>query len=261
MLTGCQCVVLSFRRQRVMTPAPTPKNKPMNIHLSIKSTNPKTGPIPVSTSPASTCPPVCPFRGSGCYADSGPMRFHWNSVSRGERGDAWRAFLERLMDLPPGQLWRHNQAGDLPGIGNRIDARALDELAKASAGKRGFTYTHKPVISTPSVPASVVSSNLKSVRNAVDAGFVVNLSGNSISHADELAKTGLPVATVVPPESPDRFVTPSGNRVVICPAQRVNGLNCDKCRLCSKSDRGVIIGFKPHGAGHKKVSKVACSTN
>jgi hypothetical protein len=152
-----------------------------------------------------------------------------------------------------------NQAGDLPGIGNRIDAKQLGELANSNKGRRGFTYTHKPVISTASVPDKVVQANFRTVKAAVKAGFTVNLSGNNVEHADRLAKTGLPVATVVPPGSPSRFTTPAGNRVVVCPAQRSDTTTCATCRLCSKPDRGFIVGFLPHGTKHKKVSQVACS--
>ena len=232
----------------------------MNVHLSPVSTNPKTGPIPVSTSPDSTCPPVCPFRGSGCYADAGPLRFHWGAVSSGKRGDGFREFLSRVRLLPENQLWRHNQAGDLPGAGNRVDKVKLLALALASQGRRGFTYTHKPVVTTDSVPDSVINSNRKAIGEALSRGFTINLSGNNVEHADKLAETGMPVATVVPPGSPARFVTPGGNKVVICPAQRVEGMTCDKCRLCSKADRGFIVGFIPHGAGHKKVASVACAS-
>ena len=231
----------------------------MNIHLTLSSSNAKTGPIPVSTSPDSTCPPACPFRGSGCYADNGPLKIHWSQVSSGKRGEPWAMFLSRVRSLPDDQLWRHNQAGDLPGTGNRIDSARLNQLASSNRGKRGFTYTHKPVISTPSVPDKVVQANRRAVKSAVKAGFTVNLSGNNVEHADRLARTGLPVATVVPPGAPARFVTPDGNRVVVCPAQRSETITCATCRLCSKPDRGFIVGFLPHGSGHKKVSSVACN--
>ena len=138
-------------------------------------------------------------------------------------------------------------AGLLWDRGNAIDAAALSELSAANEGKRGFTYSHKPP----------TGSNLTALRAANAAGFVVNLSANSVAHADTLAKLGLPVAAVVPNDSPDRFMTPEGNRVVICPAQRVDGLSCDKCRLCAKGNRGFIVGFKPHGAASKAVNQIA----
>jgi hypothetical protein len=186
------------------------------------------------------------------------LKIHWTQVSKGQRGEPWAVFLSRVRSLPESQLWRHNQAGDLPGAGNRIDAKQLGELANSNRGKRGFTYTHKPVVATAGVPSAVVQANRKAVKAAVKAGFTVNLSGNSLAHADRLSKTGLPVATVVPPGAPSRFTTPAGNKVVVCPAQRSDTITCSTCRLCSKPDRGFIVGFLPHGTGAKKVSAVAC---
>ena len=158
----------------------------------------------------------------------------------------WQSFLSAIYSLPVGQLWRHNQAGDLPGIGNKIDAKQLSELVKASEGKRGFTYTHKPLTKV----------NVQAIAKANKSGFTVNLSANSVAHADSLAQHGLPIAAVVPQSSPDRFVSPGGNRIVICPAQRIDSMNCDKCRLCAKGDRGFIIGFRPHGTGARKVEAI-----
>lgn len=166
-------------------------------------------------------------------------------------------FLDKVRAIASGQLWRHNQAGDLPGIGNRIDATKLNQLANASAQSRGFTYTHKPVIRTEGVPAEVVRANLKAVRSAVRQGFAINLSGNSLEHADRLARTGLPVATVVPPGSPSSLTTPAGRRVIVCPAQR-SDRTCADCGLCARSDRSFIIGFVPHGTGARKVASI-CS--
>jgi len=179
----------------------------MNVHLTLKSANVKTGPIPVSTSSSETCPEACPFKSKGCYAKGGPLALHWSKVTSGERGIDWLSFIKQVRSFPAGQLWRHNQAGDLPGVGDNIDATALDELATANMGKRGFTYTHKPL--TP--------DNLSALRAANAAGFVVNLSANSVNHADTLAKLGLPVAAVVPQDSPDRFTTPGCH--LPCPAR------------------------------------------
>lgn len=219
----------------------------MKVHLTLKSANAKTGPIPVSTSSAVTCADDCPFKAKGCYAKGGPLALHWSKVTSGERGIDWQSFIKQVRNFPAGQLWRHNQAGDLPGVGNAIDATALAELSAANEGKRGFTYSHKPP----------TGDNLSALRAANAAGFTVNLSANSVNHADTLAKLGLPVAAVVPQDSPDRFTTPEGNRVVVCPAQRVDGISCNTCRLCAKANRGFIVGFKPHGAASKAVNQIA----
>jgi len=45
----------------------------MKFHIVEKSSNRKTGPIPVTTSPVETCPTSCPLKNNGCYAEGGPL--------------------------------------------------------------------------------------------------------------------------------------------------------------------------------------------
>lgn len=215
------------------------------MHLSLRSNNQKTGPIPVSTSPASTCPDACPFKNNGCYAQYGPLKMHWDKVSAGERGTTWRQFLDEIRSLPEGQLWRHNQAGDLPGIGNRIDRRMLTALAKANRGRRGFTYTHKPM----------TGANPRAVAEALSAGFAINLSSNNLAHADELAEMELaPVVTVVAEHGPEKGTTPAGRPYIVCPAQTRDNVTCESCGLCANMDsRRPIIAFRAHGTGKKRI--------
>ena len=218
------------------------------LTMPSSKSNGKTGPIPVSTTSARTCPPSCPLSGGGgCYAGSGPLALHWKKITSKERGTDWGEFCEIVAGLPENQLWRHNQAGDLPGVGERINAREFIALVEANRGKRGYTYTHK--YNSP--------ENVKLIKFANDNGFTVNLSANSPAHADELlALDAGPVATVVPSDRMENFLTPEGNRVVICPAITREGVTCETCGLCQKQ-RSVIIGFPAHGTSKKKASAIA----
>jgi len=217
------------------------------VHLTLKSANAKTGPIPVSTTSALSCSDTCPFKDNGCYAESGPLALHWRAVTAGERGMQWSEFCDAIAALPAGQLWRHNQAGDLPGLGDTINPAALDMLVQANAGKRGFTYTHKPA--TP--------DNLAMIRAANEAGFTINLSANNLQHADTLADTGAgPVVTVLPINAPAKTTTPAGRPVITCPAQTRDDVSCADCQLCARADRPTIIGFLAHGTGAKKAEKI-----
>lgn len=222
----------------------------MLYHLTLKSANAKTGPIPVSTSSAATCPTACPLQANGCYAAGGPLAIHWRAVTEGKRGMEWSAFLDSVRAMPAGQFWRHNQAGDLPGIGNALDTDALAELAHANIGRRGFTYTHKPL---------ETQRERDAVANANAAGFTVNLSANTLAHADALAALDCgPVAVVldVPEGTREGCATPEGRPVRICPATYRDDVSCDTCRACGNADRKVIIGFPLHGAGAKKAAAV-----
>ena len=211
-----------------------------------KKSNSKTGAIPVSTTSARTCPPSCPLSKGGCYAAGGPLAIHWKKVTSNERGMAWEKFCAIVADLPEGQLWRHNQAGDLPGEGEAIDAEELKALVEANRGKRGFTYSHK--YNSP--------KNLELIRYANDNGFTINLSANNLAQADELAALDAgPIAVVLPEDQITNCTTPEGRRVVICP-EVTRGLTCEQCALCQKQ-RSVIVGLPAHGSTKKKASTIA----
>jgi hypothetical protein len=205
------------------------------VHLSPKSANAKTGPIPVSTTTRATCPVDCAMR-EGCYAASGPLALHWNAVSNGARGTDWSTFTASIADLPDGQLWRHNQAGDLPGDGHTVDPVALGQLVAANQGKRGFTYTHYRD-----------GQSFEWIKHANEHGFTVNLSANDLRDADTLADTQAgPVVVVLPSDTTQNTTTPAGRRVVVCPATQRDDVSCATCQLCARQ-RDVIVGFPAHG--------------
>lgn len=217
-----------------------------NVHLTLKSNNTKTGPIPVSTTERSTCPPTCGVRNE-CYAKSGPLSLHWAAVSEGRRGMPWPDFCAAVSKLEVGSIWRHNQAGDLPGDGVTIDQPALAVLveANAAAGAKGFTYTHYPM--TP--------ENAFAVAQANGHGFTVNLSADTLGAADDLAGLEVgPVATVLPSTCLDGTRTPDGRSVVVCPAYTHPGTTCQTCRLCARADREVIVGFPAHGSRYRTIN-------
>jgi hypothetical protein len=185
--------------------------------------------------------------GQGCYAESHWLGKHWEKVT--EKGLSWDAFCAEVAKLPPGQLWRHNQAGDLPGVGEALDADALLSLVLASRGKRGFTYTHKK--------APAVLDTLEGMAHS--SGFAVNISCDSLPEADRLRaeRPALPLVVVIPDtEARDTFLTPAGNRVTVCPAQTTDDVACASCKLCSVATRRTIVAFRAHGTYAKKVSKL-----
>lgn len=219
----------------------------LRFHLTAKSTNSKTGPIPVSTSSRDLCPITCPFREKGCYAKGGPLAIHWSAVTAGTRGDAWPVFLEKVAALPAGQLWRHNQAGDLYDPNTLIGQTALRALTEANAGKRGFTYTHHQLAGAGVVAAIAATA----------AGFTVNQSTESLAAADVAVAAGLhAVAVVRSDEQRATFRTPAGNRVAVCPAQRRDGVTCATCRLCQSRDQDLVIAFKAHGTARRSVDAI-----
>lgn len=211
-----------------------------HYHFTYKSGNAKTGPIPVTMTSADSCPPSCPLNGKGCYAQSGPLSWAWRKYVK----LTLTQLCERIRALPAGTLWRHNQAGDLPGSGEQIDGAALRAITQANLGKRGFTYTHK-------MPKG---RNAKAIAHAVQAGFAVNLSADSLSEADEFATLGIaPVVVTVSSGTAAVSYTPAGRKIVVCPAQQRDGVTCATCKLCSRADRTCIVGFRAHGSGARRI--------
>lgn len=221
----------------------------MFVHLTLKSDNIKTGRIPVSTISADTCSDDCPFKANGCYASYGPLSWHWRKITAGIRGISWAEYCDQISALDDDQLWRHAQAGDLPGVNHAIDFPLLQRLVRANRRKRGFTYTHKPVLGNAQNQAAVYWANRH--------GFTINLSADSLSDADALSDLEIaPVVTVLPEQSPEKLTTPNGRTVVVCPAQSRDDVTCSTCGLCQRQDRTVIVGFRAHGTAKRKVENV-----
>lgn len=217
----------------------------MKYQFTAASANRKTGPIPTTTTSRDSCPPSCPQRGAACYAEAGfHTRMNWNRTDR--QGMALEELTAKIKRLPLGQLWRANVAGDLPGIGETVDAAALGEIVKANRGRRGFTYTHKK---SPDA--------LTWARHATEWGFTVNISADDVGEADRYAAQGLPTVAIVPMDTPKHSKTPEGRPVLVCPAQTVEHMTCALCQLCQKADRRQIIGFRAHGTQAKKADALA----
>ena len=140
---------------------------------------------------------------------------------------------------------------------NSIDSVALDKLAKANTGKRGFTYTHKEIEPSQYVNKATAKANLEAITKANQDGFTINLSANGLAQADRYFKTGNPVAVTVPEDTPEKTTSPEGNKVVVCPVQTEKAKNCAQCLLCQRGKRKVIVAFRVHGNGKKKFKAIA----
>ena len=129
----------------------------------------------------------------------------------------------------------------------------LEELTNTIWKKslRAWSYTHKPM----------TKSNLNAVKKAIEKGFVINASADTLKEADELKAKGLPVAVTLHRNTPRTSFTPAGNKVVVCPAQYREEVNCSNCQLCLKKNRSVIVGFWAHGRGAKYVESAIDNAN
>jgi len=221
--------------------------KSLTYHFTQISRNVKTGPMPVTTTSANSCPPSCSYRFNGCYAEGGPLALHWRAVNEGRRGGSFEELLEEIGTVRRHALWRHNQAGDLapasPGV---LDAEALERLVHANRGRRGFTYTHYK-------PAGI---NRRPLRLANEGGFTINLSAQTLRQADSYAALRCaPVVVALPSDARQPVRTPQGRLVVVCPA--VSGhTDCLSCGLCQRAQRDVIVGLPAHGARAGRIEQI-----
>ena len=229
--------------------------------ITRKSNNPITGPIMVTTSPRVTCPIACPLRKDAdsataglCYAEHGALGgFIWTLLDRTPAGGTFQngnikvygfdELLFAIRTLPPGSLWRHNVAGDLPSNNKTtIDQAALRAITDANKHRRGFTFTHFDVLTN--------LANRQAIADANRNGFTVNLSANRLEEADKLADLHIaPVTVIVPANTKRNTSTPNGRTVVICPTNTHVGVTCATCGLCARQ-RSTIIGF-PASGGQK----------
>lgn len=218
------------------------------VSLTLRSKNSKVGRIPVSMSERRTCPPSCPLLGNGCYADAGfYTRLHWDRLDAGTAGVPWEEFIDRVRALKPGQLWRHDVGGDLAGKDDEIDAELLDQLVWANEGKRGFTYTHYPIDQ---------HNNREVIASANAQGFTVNVSCQTLTEVDAAMERGLPAVVLLPANQRAPVRTPDGNVVAVCPAYLYPDTTCSTCRVCSRPDRKVAVGFPVHGVRANLAAKL-----
>lgn len=216
-------------------------------HVTQKSSNKKTGPIMVTTSSANTCPDTCKLKDNGCYASSGPSAIHWRKVSSGERGISEAEFLQQIERFSyAGEIWRHNQAGDLPHNDGFIDHDFVKKLCFVNRGL-GFTYTHH----------ALNRQNKMIIDYANSSGFTVNVSTDNVKQAKQLKSENpdLLVVTILPLDYAD-----NDKEILRCPAEYKENVTCARCKLCAISKRSKIIGFTAHGTSKKKVDLIAKST-
>lgn len=217
-----------------------------------KSGNAKIGSMACTNSTKKTCPPACPLRWKGCYAEAGfHTRLNWDKLTAGERGGTWEELMAHIAAIPSGEIWRHNVSGDLPPIAeNEISNCAVNDLITANRGKRGFTYTHYPMDRT----------NARIVRQANNSGFTINASANTLAQAADYHRRGLPTVTLVSDSQNGdqwRKLERGKMTVVQCPAEYREDVTCKSCGLCARSKRDVVVGFTVHGTQKKTADLIA----
>lgn len=213
--------------------------------ISVKSGNPKTGPISNTFSSQAGCSTACEHFHNGCYTEHGTSWF----VTRRVNASPVRDPLEiakaeaALIDKLPGDVdLRLNEVGDCAteeGARHRSSSCVRMEQ-RSPNGSKAFGYTH--AWRTVPVEAHQGISILASCESAEDV---------KLAHA-----RGYATAIVVPEFKSEKAYEIDGIRILPCPNE-TRGIQCIKCRLCMQAghlrERGLTIGFTPHGSGQKSI--------
>ena len=240
----------------------------MKMILLPTSSNKKTGDIMQSYSSRSTCPKSCVFKNNGCYAEGYHTKMVWDRcedkndaryVINGEQlkiGLLEGAF-NKLRKNPTREsiLFRHNVAGDLAVEGtNLIDVNRVDTIAVAIEGAnkvageiiKGYTYTHCNI--------DLNASDI--IHDAAHKRFLINASCETVDEVKHAKSLGInAVIASVDPKETEKELKAVGLYGAQCPAQVNEGMDCDRCQLCAKN-RKVVIIFEVHGQSKGKARRV-----
>lgn len=215
--------------------------KSTGVRLVEASENLKLGLAAATYAAQTTCPPTCPLRKAGCYAEKAFVGFTTRRINAEAAGvvtaGELAAFEAELIDGATARLpLRVHVVGDCPtpeaarlvgGAMARYDKRGARHLAKA------WTYTHSWRAQTPG--------------DWQGANVLASCDTPAQAHAAKAA--GWATAIVVPAHPSNKRYQLDGLNVVPCPNQ-IAKVTCDDCQLCMKPETlkraGITIGFAKH---------------
>ena len=216
-----------------------------DIVITPVSSNRKTGPIAVTGRARRTCPTTCTFNPvnpdgvGGCYTQ-GRIDAHYARASRDYSYEEAVAALKQALS----DRFRDRVDGDVL-TEDEIDLEYLEELTDAAveAGMLWiFGYSHVETLMPSDVPSRYVMNvsceTEAQVQDAIDRGFNAVIASHQYLHGDTVA----------------------GRKIVQCPAERVESINCGNCGgsagpICGRKDRDTVVLFSLHGSGAAKAAK------
>lgn len=203
------------------------------ILLVARSSNTKTGNIPVTYLGRETCPSSCPFLLNGCYGD-GRIFALAHKLARALSLSEARAILAKR-DKSAKYL-RDRVVGDLVTATGKFNIRHVRDIARLAREHAlvPFGYTH-----------AWRTMTRQDVTDVKAAGYVLNASCETLDDVRQAIEIGMP--TVITNDDVREGSIVDGMRVITCPAQTRDNVSCATCGLCAKPDRKVVIRFLVHG--------------
>lgn len=240
------------------------------VHVTAQSGNAKTGPIPVTYRPVTTCAHDCAFLPTshaeqlvregkrsadlptigGCYGTGrifGMAGKYAATVSR-------ESIRAKLANAPRSARYlRDRVVGDVVDESGEIDHAYIEAIADLAteADLVPFGYTH-----------AWRKMTRDDVDRIADAGYVMNASCETRDDVRQAIDLGMPVtiaSDIV--EDGETFTRPDGKtlRVVTCPAQTREGTTCASCGLCAKPERAAVVRFEIHGTARKRAAQTVAN--
>ena len=216
-----------------------------DIVITPISSNRKTGRIAVTGRARHTCPLTCTFNPlnvegvGGCYT-VGRIDAHYARAARDYTYEEAVAALRLALS----DRLRDRVDGDVLTDGD-IDLEYLEELTDAAveAGMLWiFGYSHVETLMPSDIPSRYVMNvsceTEEQVQDAIDRGFNAVIASHQYLHGDTIA----------------------GRKIVQCPAERVDSINCGNCGgsagpICGRKDRETVVLFSLHGGSAALAAK------
>lgn len=217
--------------------------------VNIGKGNRKTGPIPTTSRPMTTCPTDCPFLptgNGGCY---GTGRIFGHATKKAATISIPDA-VKQINDEAPrsAKYLRDRIVGDVLDADGQLDRAYIQGISEI--GRRTdltvFGYTHAWKQFTPEDVAFIQAQ-----------GYVMNASTENADGVRQAIDLGLPVV-IVNDDRPDGD-TIAGRRIVTCPNELRKEIKCATCGLCAKPDRTVLIRFTTHGTAVAKARRAVAA--
>lgn len=221
-----------------------------NTQLTAASGNEKTGPIPTTSRPMTTCPDDCIFlpTGSvgGCYGTGRLFGFAERAASDISVDEAVSAIEEG--GRRSARYLRDRVVGDVVDPDGGVDMQYIVDVATVGrrTGLVPFGYTHAWRRMSAADVAAIAAT-----------GYVMNASCETTADVAHAVMLGMP-ATIVNDDLPEGTMI-AGKRVVTCPEQTHDGVTCASCGLCAKGERVAVIRFLVHGVAHRKAHRAVAA--
>ena len=220
--------------------------RPTGVSAVEVSQNSKTGKVSATYVAQQSCPSKCPFKGSGCYAESNMVGMQTRRLNRARQSAAKiaRAEAKGIRELTGRFPLRLHVVGDCKTEdAAKVVSAAADEH-RAKFGNPVWTYTHA----------------WREVARASWGQVSVLASCETVQQTREAMQKGYAAAVVVAEHKQTVAWKDQDVTVIPCPEQTGKSPSCESCKLCWNAGRlragKMVIAFAAHGGTNKVKAKL-----